>query len=206
MTAASSLAFPGGRTLAGWWRQLAGCHPQALWTGYFTFHRLEALVRAVRPHRLPSAEHVVLKALVLHRSPVDTAAVAPLLQVEPQLGRRMLCHLQAEGLVAGSGTHAAAVTDAGGQALERGEYPRPHRERRAFYFAGVEGDRALTRFVDLSQAEKLPWLPVTEAPFDVTHLRECIGRPPEWKRRHGFPLDVGEWLEASAGAGNHAWE
>jgi len=205
MTSASSLAFPGGRTLAGWWRQLAGCHPDAFWTGYLTFHRIEALVRAVRPHKLPSAEYLVLRALALHRPTAETGAVARLLHLAPDLVRRMLRHLVTEGLAAWSGASAATLTPAGGRALERGEYPRPHRERRAFYFAGVEGDPARTRYVDLPHAERLPWLPVSEAPFEVAHLRECVGRPEEWKRRHGFPLDVTELLDAPDTA-NHAWE
>src|SRR4051794_37589587 len=44
MTVASSLAFPGSRTLAGWWRQLAPLQPRSFWVAHLRLHRIEALV------------------------------------------------------------------------------------------------------------------------------------------------------------------
>src|SRR5258707_347046 len=66
MSAGSSRAFPGGSTLAAWWRQLAPWHP--------------------------------------------------------------------EGLVGRAAADTAALSEAGLQALEHGEFVRPQRERRNFYF------------------------------------------------------------------------
>ena len=42
MTNASSLAFPGSRALATWWRQLAPYEPRGLHVGYLFVHRVEA--------------------------------------------------------------------------------------------------------------------------------------------------------------------
>src|SRR5262249_35580821 len=45
MMVSSSLAYPGSRSLAGWWRQLAPLHPRAVWLAHLLLHRVEALVR-----------------------------------------------------------------------------------------------------------------------------------------------------------------
>src|SRR5262249_4747703 len=132
MSVGASLAYPGGRTLATWSRQLAGFHPEALWVGYLTFHRLEAPVSALRPRRLPSPEQFVLRAFALNPT-ADLTAHAEPLNLGPQLVGRILRHLETEGLICVSGNRRE-VTETGQQALAHGDYWRTQRERRLFYF------------------------------------------------------------------------
>ena len=65
MDRASSLIFPGSRTLAGWWRQLQPCQPRALHVGYGYVHRVEALVQLVCSESIDSFTHLILQALTL---------------------------------------------------------------------------------------------------------------------------------------------
>src|SRR5690242_5192064 len=73
MTAPSSLAFPGSRTLAGWWRQLAPLAPQAVWVGHLFLHRVEALVAAVSAQPLAALDRFVLQAVAAE----DAVAAQP---------------------------------------------------------------------------------------------------------------------------------
>jgi hypothetical protein len=189
MSAGTSLAFPGGRTLTAWWRQLAGYHPEAIWIGYQTLYRLEALVSALRPNALPLFELLVLKAVALHPA-ADAAALASFLHLAPGLVGRVLRQLQIDGLI-----QAAGITDAGRQALLAGHYPHACRQRRAFYFwqAGWR-EPPLARYVALANADLQPWLTAPEVTCAVEPLLACLDQSAEWKRRHGFPLDVCEVL------------
>jgi hypothetical protein len=128
MSAGASLAFPGGRTLAAWWRQLAPYHPQAFWLGYLTFHRLEALVGCQRRHRLPPFELLVLKALAIHAPNGDTLPVSALaadLHFDAPVLHQVVRRLDREGLTAAGGAGSTGLTAAGRQALEHGDYLRP---------------------------------------------------------------------------------
>jgi hypothetical protein len=190
MTSAASLAYPGARTLAGWWRQLATYQPRALWAGYLTFHRVEAPVCALHPHRLPPLEHLTLKALAVHGSAADAAAVAHTLHLPTALVARVLWNLQQSGLAVWPADGPARLAESAAAALERGEYLRPRRERRAFYFLHPDTSATPPRFVPLAHPERLAWLAAPELPFDVGELRACVNRPAEWKRQHGFPTEV----------------
>jgi hypothetical protein len=202
MSAGLSVAFPGGRTLAAWWRQLAGYHPEALWVGYLAFHRLEALVCAVRPQRLPHFELLVLKALASAATPA-IADAARRLQLDPGLLQRVLRHLQGEGLL----NRSQGISDLGRQALEVGEYLRPRRERRVLYF--WHGDWTMppsSRFVPLPHPDKIAWLLAPETPFAVKDLHCCLRQSPEWKQRHGFPPDIRDLLAEPPGDPVKTWD
>ena len=71
MDRASSLIFPGGRTLAGWWRQLSPWQPAGLWIAYGFVHHVEATVQVRSEQPIDSLAHLVLQALHLEE------AVAP---------------------------------------------------------------------------------------------------------------------------------
>src|SRR5437773_1238084 len=99
MTAASPLAFPGARQLAGWWRLLAQRQPQAVWVGHLLLHHVEALVRVVHPRTLDRFHALVLQALT--HSPDRTApGVDRALHLGPQVLHRLLHGLAAEDLAA----------------------------------------------------------------------------------------------------------
>ena len=194
MNAGSSLGFPGGRTLAAWWRQLAGYHPEALWIGYLSLHRLEALVSALLPHSLPSFERLVLKALALHPAS-EPAALAGFLHLAPGLIGRVLRQLQVDGLIEPA---SHVLTEAGRQALVEGDYLRPSRQRRPFYFWHADWRQpAASRYVTLANADRLPWLPAPDLPCSLQPLHDCLTQSREWKQRHAFPLDVRQVLTAS---------
>jgi DNA-binding MarR family transcriptional regulator len=196
MTGGSSLAFPGGRTLTAWWRQLAGHQPQALWVGYLTFHRLEALVCVLQPQSLPSFELLVLKAFALQPAAGNTA-LAAFLHLDAGLVGRVIRYLQSEGLVRAE-AGARALTESGRQAAAQGEYPRAQQQRRPFYFWHASWcEPARSRYVALANVDKQPWLAAPEIPCAVDPLEACLSQPAEWKRRHGFPQEVRKLLTSS---------
>src|SRR5262245_37865695 len=63
MTAGDALPFPGGRTLAGWWRQFAPLGPRELAAGHFLVQRLEALVRLRRRAEPEPLQRFLLRTL-----------------------------------------------------------------------------------------------------------------------------------------------
>ena len=63
MTAVPPWTFPGSRTLAGWWRQLAPLQPRQLWVGHLLFHRVEALVGLNQMRRPDRFTRLVLDAI-----------------------------------------------------------------------------------------------------------------------------------------------
>src|SRR5262245_6524901 len=68
MDRASSLIFPGSKTLAGWWRQLAPYQPLALWVGYAYVHRIEATVQVLTARPLEPLAALVLQAIDVEQS------------------------------------------------------------------------------------------------------------------------------------------
>src|SRR5207249_2985812 len=118
MNAVSSLIFPSGRTLAGWWRLLAPQRPLALWVGYLFLHRLEALVSLHLPGPVDFLTRSLLHALSLE---APALALLPRLQarlhLEPALLRRLLAVLVGEGLVAQPAEASWQLTPAGRKTL-----------------------------------------------------------------------------------------
>src|SRR5437868_6430014 len=88
MTSASSLAFPGSRTLATWWQQLAPFAPRSLRVGYLFVHRLEAAGSWLQPRPLEPLLQLVLESLAL-----GPLAAAHLLNSRLPLGTPVLSRL-----------------------------------------------------------------------------------------------------------------
>jgi hypothetical protein len=225
------LAFPGGRKLAGWWRQLARFRPQRLWVAHFILHKLEALVRITQSRPLDPFTAMLLKALAA-RSPAPGPRpgeqVLNDLDSFLHLGRQVLGQalraLGTEGLVRATPDGSWALTPLGRHALEHRAYSLPRYERQVFYFVDRPADRPALgpgfptppepHFLALHNSGGAPW-PVAEgAVFDVRVLEACLGRPAEWKLRHGFPpevqevVGVGPAARGEAGEGNSppAWQ
>jgi hypothetical protein len=211
MTAASSLAFPGSRTLAGWWRQLVPLGPQALWVGHLFLHHVEALVAAVRSHPLDPLHRFILQALAAEQT--GTPFLPPFLQrldarlhLGSPLLRQLLRALATAGLAEPGAGDAWAVTALGREALARGEYALTGQERRVFHFVeSAGGAGAGPHFLYLNGHAGVPWPVGDDWGFDVSVLRACVRQPEEWKQRHGFPQDVCEILDQLAQAAP-AWE
>src|SRR5947209_6815734 len=112
MTAGPALTFPGSRTVAGWWRQLAACQPRALWVGHLLLHRVEALVRVARPRRPERLTLLVLQALHLgDGQPLE--GLNARLHLGRQVLGRVLAALRAHGLAHVDAHGMWRATDAG---------------------------------------------------------------------------------------------
>src|SRR5262245_46164219 len=205
------LAFPGGRALAGWWRQLSPYHPEAVWVAHLTLHHIEALVPLARPRRLDRFGRFVLQALrqeAGRRGPGPDDLLARLddrLHVGRPLLRQALRALAAEGLVRPEGPGGWAVTPAGEEAVEKGEFTRPEQERRGFHFAAPRRGGDPPHYLDLNSHGGGPSPAEEGPPFDVDALRASVARPAEWKERYGFPPEVREVVGPEAPAGVPAW-
>ncbi len=197
MTVASPSAFPGSRSLASWWRHLAPLHPRALWVAQLSLYRVEALVclnRAVRPERFA---RLVLDALALRAASTPDALDAQL-HLGPVMIGHVLRRLQADDLAQPDESGGWRLTARGEQARRQGEYHDRVQERRAFYF--LDSGRADPEFINLNPAGAVLEPVAENRPFDVGVLAQCLAQPPEWKRRHGFPLEVEEILPPNSAA------
>lgn len=189
MTAVPPWTFPGSRTLAGWWRQLAPLRPRQLWVGHLLLHGVEVLACRKQTRRPDRFTRLVLDAIAC-RPGENLHGYESRLHLGPQLLAQVFHRLQAEGLVRSEPAGAWSLTALGRTAQTRGEYPQTTYERRVFHFVvGTEPGQP-ARFLHLHKAVTVPWPATADWQFDVACLAECLRQPPAWKRRHGFPLDV----------------
>src|SRR5262249_14106868 len=98
------LAFPGGRALAGWWRQLSPYRPQAFWAAPLPLPHIDALATLPRPRPLAPSARFTLQPLPQEAAPRAPApgALLPRLDDRLHVGRAVLRQalraLAAEGL------------------------------------------------------------------------------------------------------------
>jgi hypothetical protein len=187
MSGPAALAFPGGRTLGGWWRQLTSLQPQCLWVGHLFFHHVEALIELTQTCRIDPIDLLILKGLKFS-SGEPLERLEERLLLGEQLLHQVLRRLAAAGLVTAE-AHGWVLTAPGMQAVERGEYIRPQQQRRSFYFLdNTQGGQP--HFLHLTQPDTVAWQPERDWSFDPIHLQACINQRQEWKVRHTFPSDV----------------
>jgi hypothetical protein len=217
MTTAAPLAFPGSRVLAGWWRQLAPIGPVALWVGRLLLHRVETLVRVTRSQHPDPFALLILQALA-QADPATVSAIDTRLHLGADVLGQMLRQLGAEGLTWAGADGAWKLTPLGQEALDHGEYRRTGHERRAFHFVDRRSAPAATgaepfHFLNVTVPAGLSWAAPEGWDFDPQALAACLARPPEWKRRFGFPEEVEhiygiapEPAEASSAQTPPAWQ
>jgi hypothetical protein len=187
MNAAAPHPFPGSRALAGWWRDLAPIHPQQVWISHLLLHRVEALVRVANTVSLDSLQQAVLKAIALE----GPHSGLERLHLDPPILTQLLGGLAREGLIrAKERAGAWSLTEAGREALQRGEVARHGAERRAFYFVDNLTLGSPPRFLSLDHPPSVPCSGLVEWHFEARFLEECIRRPADWKRLHGFPPEI----------------
>lgn len=215
MTSASSLAFPGSKTLAGWWRQLSSQHPLSFGVGYLFLHRVEAPVLFLKPKKIERFSLLILEALEMD-APGGSAETALLdrlhtrLRLERSIILQILRALRAEGLAGNAADGTWAVTVRGRHGIKQGEIPVDSCERRIFHFleqcdpAGVRSQPP--HFVNVRGNGGVPWQPGDTYPFDAALLRQCLERPESWKQQVGFPLDVRQIPDLAANDGDPDWQ
>jgi hypothetical protein len=187
MTAAPP-PLPGGRVLAGWRRDLAPLQAARLWVASFLVHRVEAAVRVARPRSLDPLQTALLRRAA-------SATTVPPNGNDPLLAR-LLRGLADDGLLAAEGGRWR-LTDRGRAALAGGG-AEDAEERREFTFLD-EGAGGPPRYLRLEGPGGAPAAP-PDWRFDPAELAACVGRPPEWKARRGFPAEVAAVLPADPAA------
>ncbi len=201
MERVSALIFPGGRTLAGWWRQLAPVQPQGLWIGYAFVHRIEAAVNVRVEQPIDSLTRLLLQALQLeetlapnHLPGVRLAALEERLRLPSAVILRLLAGLSDAGLITASMPERWQASEAGRRALERRAFPVRVQKRRTFPFlecVSATGERlAAPHFVPIAECPGAAWAVAEPHRFDSACFRDSLEQPLEWKQAVGFPLDV----------------
>jgi hypothetical protein len=203
MDRASSLIFPGSKTLAGWWRQLQACQPQAFWVGYGYVHRIEAPVNVLRTQPVELFTHLMLQALALERADsADVAGLQKRLGLPAAVVQRLLFGMESDGFVARSAAMGWRISDLGADALRSQHYHRPAQERRVFPFLeslDSSGQRlGPPRYVPLGECVATPWQVDDPHRFDVACLRTAIEQPRETADGSVFPAEVQSLVNSAA--------
>jgi len=203
MDRASSLIFPGSKTLAGWWRQLLPCQPQAFWVGYGYAHRLEAPVNVLRDQPVELFTHLVLQALALDRTEsVSVAALQKCLGLPAAVVQRVLIGMESEGFVARIDSMCWRISPLGADALKSQHYHRHAQERRDFPFLECldsSGQRlGPPRYVPLNECVATPWQVDEPHRFDVAWLRTAIEQARETAGGSTFPAEVQSLVNSAA--------
>jgi hypothetical protein len=211
MTANStSLFFPSTQTLAQWWRQLSPLHPKQLRVGYLLLHRVEALVGVVRRPSIDALSLFVLKTLALGTARTIDEMDRSLF-LGPSLIAQLLRKLKAKELVGQTNADTWALRPLGSQVIESGAYRQTGWERREFCFLEREPPLGDPFFVNLGKVPPAaaPWPSDRPCHFDVKALRDCIGRPDEWKKKCGFSTEVNELITSGSsppGSASAIWD
>jgi hypothetical protein len=205
MDRASSLIFPGGKTLVGWWRQLAPYQPRGFWIGYAFLHRIEAPVNVVCAQPLDPLAHLFLQALALEPT---GAGLEARLRLPAPVVQRVLADMQETGLLTPSPPDRWLATEKGNGALQHRHFPVQARQRRTFTFlesADAGGQRlGPAHFLPIAECVHADWQVDEAHRFDVAWLQACIAQSADWKQARAFPLDVEALaIDAPSEAGQH---
>jgi hypothetical protein len=185
MTAVAALATPGGRSIAGWWRQLAPFQPRDWWLADLWIHHVEVLAHCRQQARLEPIQKLLLESLTFF-------SVAAITNIGLRLGlptaviQSLLQHLAESGLATESGG-SWQTTALGQTACAQGNYFQLDYERRSFTL--VDDPSGLPVFLPLVHAGE-PFHPPSDwvSPFQA--LRYCVQESDEWKKQRDFPSDI----------------
>jgi hypothetical protein len=204
MTEGSSLLFPPSQVLSGWWKELALLYPKQVWVGYLTVYHVEAPVATPAPTVRDSLSLFILRALAL-RTPQTWQD----LDRELHLGQFMLVPLLRDlaqhQLVEQAPGDAWRLGPRAASAIESNRLAEHRHSRRTFAFRQPQSVAKPPIFIDLRA--DTPWI---EGPsdrpchFDPAVLDECFQRSPDWKRKYGFPTELGRPISLASRQSNHA--
>jgi hypothetical protein len=216
MDSASSLAYPGSRILAGWWRQLQPFQPSAVWVGHLFIHRVEALVEIIEPRPVDALALCVLQALAVdqdHRGGFvgDRAEALPgRLHLPAPAVQQLLLGMQGRELVRRGERGSWSLSERGRAALQARADHTPRRERRVFPFVErltSAGRRvAPPHFLPLAECPAIPWSVDEGHRFDAALLTESPAQPADWRERVRFPPGIARIITAGDSDANGAWE
>jgi hypothetical protein len=215
MDSASSLAYPGSRILAGWWRQLEPYQPTALWVGYLFVHRVEALVESLDSRPIDPLTVHILQALAVDQPQEGPHAHAgnPLparLHLPAPALHQLLVGMERAALVRRCEPGCWCLSEHGREVLQARADPTPRRERRTFAFVerlNSTGRRVTPpQYLPLAECPAVSW-DVDEAHhFDIALLHASMAQPAAWQEQYGFPAGAQRILDAQSPASAEAWE
>ena len=210
MIRASSLAFPGSRTLAGWWQQLAIYRPVSLSAGYIFLHRLEAPALWQEARLVDPLLLLVVDAVSVEQAHGGAARAVSFDQIQGRLRlevgvvRRLIRTLHQANLIGSERAldgrnPSLRVSALGHEALRSGTIPARAWRREVFTFIenlSPAGERlAAPHFLRLAAATGAAWQSGAETAIDVSFLRACLAQPSAWKALFGFPQEVAAFPE-----------
>ncbi len=194
MDRASSLIYPGSKTLAGWWRQLAPHRPRALAIGYAFLHRIEAPVNVLAEQPIDPLTHLVLQALTLDAVAISPARLQERLRLPAPMVQRILAGMRDDGLLTRADADGWQATERGNRALSCRSVSVHVRKRRVFPFLerlDPAGQRlGAPQFLPIAECAGVPWSVDELHRFEVAALTSCIEQTPPWKQACAFPLEI----------------
>src|SRR5882724_7714103 len=192
MDSASSLAYPGSRVLAGWWRQLQRHQPVGLWVGYLFVHRVEALAECVEPRAVDALTLHILRALAIdpsdsHRGAQVADSLPGRLHLPAPVVRQLLAGMREQTLVTRDAAGCWRLSEHGRTVLRDGADLAPRSERRLFTYverlASAGRRLAAPHYLHLHDCPGLPWTVNDAHRFEVALLHESLAQSAEWKAR-----------------------
>jgi hypothetical protein len=179
MNPAPPLPFPGSRTVAAWWRELAPHRPLRLWLSHLLIHRVEAQVEVRHAYRLGRLRLEVLRVLARGRRPEG---------LDPVLLARLTRELTAAGFFSRTDSQLQ-LTESGRRALASGSASVGSLERRTFCFLDNRTVQRPPHFLCVRRGGA-PVAPPEPWDFDPGLLGTAAHKEALWKERFGFPEDV----------------
>jgi hypothetical protein len=173
------LPFPGSRTVAAWWRELAPRRPLRLWLCHLLVHRVEALADVEISRPLGALRLEVLRAIGAGTRPAG---------LDSDLLARIVRELTAAGLLTATNVGPQPTAD-GRQAIADGAITVRSLARRSFCFLDNRSVQRPPHLVRLSRFGTAVSPPETWE-FSPEYLRLAAGQNEQWKKRFGFPGDV----------------
>jgi hypothetical protein len=173
------LPFPGSRTVAAWWRELAPYRPVRLWLSHLLIHRVDALAEVVVPYALNGLRLELLRVLAGGRRPEG---------LQPGILARLTRDLAGAGLFTPTES-GLQLTEAGRHAVHSGSVSLVSLERRSFCFLEHPSARRPPHFLRVRCAGT-PVTPPEPWEFDVGVLQAAVAREEPWKLHCGFPTEV----------------
>jgi len=198
MTPALPASYPGGKTFAGWNRQLASLQPRLLLAADLRVEEVDLQVRVRRERCVDPLSRLMLDTFP-DQGFIATSALAALTPIDPYLIRSLTLELRKAGLIQIDQGEGMALTNAGEQARSAGTYWSIGCVRRSFHFLDLR-PATVPVFV---KADHWPLQPspgqgtVAEA-LGPGAVLGALAQPAKWKQEWGFPEEIDAVLDLSA--------